>query len=292
MSLSPTLEPGGQLVVVGTRYHQQDMYGQFQAGGYKDDHLLIRALEAGEKGKLKSFWPDFFSVDWLEEKRVEIGTAAFNAQYQNDPKSMSGGIFKRDWLGEKWNTVSTNVIKAPDRREKKFGDFEIYQGMDLAISQRTTADFTVHCTVGHDRGDGAVYVLELIRGRFTPMEQERLVIDQYRKWEGLQARPRVVAIEAIGYQDALPRAIASVAPYIPVRRIVPYKDKVTRANSIAVLAEQGRLIFPFDGGGDILIEELVDFPNGAFDDCVDALELCVTGSRGGGERLRRKPRGM
>jgi predicted phage terminase large subunit-like protein len=124
------------------------------------------------------------------------------------------------------------------------------------------------------------------------MEQEEIVKSQFRKWEDLQARPKTVAIEAVGYQDALPRAIVSVAPWIPVRKITPYKDKVTRANSIAVLAEQGRLILPFDGSADVLVEELVDFPAGAFDDCVDALELCITGSRGGPDRLKKKPRGM
>lgn len=288
MSLSPTLEPGGQMVVVGTRYHTQDMYGRFGEGVYKDDHLLIRAIEGNE-----SFWPDFFPLKWLEEKKMEIGTAAFNAQYQNDPQHMTGGIFKREWLQKRWNRRHNGfIIGTSDYGEAAIANLDVYQGMDLAISQRTTADFTVHCTVGHDRSTGVVYVLDLVRGRFTPMEQEALVKRQYRKWEDLRSRPKVVAIESIAYQDALPRAIASTAPYIPVRRIKPYKDKVTRANSVAVLSEQGRLIFPFDGSADVMVEELVDFPNGAFDDCVDALELCITGSRGGGDRLRKKPKGM
>ena len=287
MSLLPTLEPGGSIIICGTRYHMHDIYGTFLRAGYKDNNCLIKAIEDD-----KSYWPEYFSIEHLKEKRVEISSAIFNAQYQNDPTAMTGGMFKLSWFKNKWRWVSDNTIIVNELDPVTITDttFEIYQGMDLAISMKTSADYTAHQTTGLDKKTGNVYALETIRGRFTPTEQLNLVKSQYNKWAEKASRPVSVGIESIAYQDALPHAVVTQYPHIPVVRIKPYKDKVTRAYTVVAIAEDGRLFLPEnDTSG--LEEELIDFPQGDHDDLVDALEMSIQGSRRG-TRTSSKPRGM
>jgi hypothetical protein len=141
-SLGPTLEPHGRMHLLGTRYHFADLYGLLIEGEYAGCHQVKRALD--EHGQ--SLWPEKFSAEWLQERRVAAGSLTFNSQYQNDVEAMKGRLFKAEWL--RW-------YETPPAGEH----LRIYQGVDLAISQKETADYFAHVTIGIDRYKN-VYVLD------------------------------------------------------------------------------------------------------------------------------------
>ena len=63
---------------------------------------------------------------------------------------------------------------------------------------------------------------------------------------------------------------------LPVREYMPDRDKVSRVYSASPLIEAGRLWIPKGKKwGDILIDELLKFPNAAHDDQVDAMVMAV-----------------
>jgi hypothetical protein len=95
-TLIPCLEPEGRLYLVGTRYHFLDLYGHLIRNKLADKHQIIRAIE--EDGATP--WPEKFSIDWLEERRRQMGSAIFATQYQNDTELMKGNIFREEWFRE------------------------------------------------------------------------------------------------------------------------------------------------------------------------------------------------
>jgi len=288
MSLMPTLEPHGEIVMVGTRYHLHDLYANMIANQYKDDFLIIRAID--DDGV--SFWPEKFTIEFLENIRKEISTPIFNAQYQNDPRDMTGGLFKPEWFRNKWQWVNNDCIAVPDSEAIHIQHLNIYMGVDLAIGQRKVHDYTAIVIVGYHQQTGDIYILECVKGRWTPEETRLKIINVYDRWNnktaGAVAR---VAIESIAFQESMIYALKSTYPAMPVVGVKPHTDKVTRITPIIAMAENNRIFTAFDGTTDLLIDELIEFPQGQHDDMCDALEMAITGSRRGAT-ITHKPEGM
>ena len=77
-------------------------------------------------------------------------------------------------------------------------------------------------------------------------------------------------VESTAFQVTFTRELLRTTR-LPAREVHPDRDKVTRARSLAVLYEQGK-VYHLRGapGIDELETELVAFPNGEHDDLVDA----------------------
>ncbi len=89
--LSPTLYPWGGEIVIGTRWHYADIYHSLMA---RYPYDLKQAIQPDKT----ALWPEYWSINKLEEKRGEIGDVFFNCQYQNDPTGMEGDLLKSEWL--------------------------------------------------------------------------------------------------------------------------------------------------------------------------------------------------
>jgi len=95
---------------------------------------------------------------------MEMGTAFFNCQFKLDPKGLVGRLLKEKWLEPYYDL-------AP-------GDLEIVQGVDLAISERETADYTAIVTVGYSATAKTIFVLDCYRAHLSFPEQVKALIRQ------------------------------------------------------------------------------------------------------------------
>lgn len=148
-------------------------------------------------------------------------------------------------------------------------ELSIYQGWDLAISTRETADYTVCTTVGVGR-DKQIYVLDWYRERIDFPSQVRMVEELARKWNPLQ-----IGIESNAYQQALPQQLKKTS-MLRIKEVKRTKDKVTRITSAFVHFENGKILLPEDHPElDNFLNEYVYFPQGRHDDMLDATELAL-----------------
>ncbi|MCK5640146.1 MAG: phage terminase large subunit [Gammaproteobacteria bacterium] len=285
MSLMPTLEPKGKVIVIGTRYHNSDLYGNFIKGKYKDNYIQIQAID--DDGN--SYWPEYFPIDILESIKKEIGTFIFNAQYQNDPHDMAGGLFQPQWLDTWWDYLSDGCICIPEREAVYIRDLKIAQGFDQAVGMGEMHDFNAHVTIGQDQNIGLIYVLEIVKARLTFTERKNLITDKYDEWVRKTNFFTTTSVEALGFQSDLCNEIMRERPDIPLRRDVPRVDKFTRFTPVATLAENYRLYL--GPGQEDLYDELVMFPGFDHDDIVDALEKAIQGLTKQ-MRITAKPLGM
>ena len=276
----PMLVPDGRVLVTGTRWHEDDIYAQLIARGWRA--LVRRAIEDG-----RSLWPTWFSLEALAERRAALGSARFAAQYMNDPSALGGEVFRREWF--------TRIDVVPTGISRRVG-------VDLAASLAERADYTAvvelvetadHTLVivgaWHERlADGhRAWLTGLTdavgppaRRPYGPPVGPRLcqplgmLPPLFSGASGDPALPRrlnAVNIESTAFQTVFAHELVRYTG-LRVRGVRPDRDKVTRARPVAALMEAGRVVFWSRAPGlDELEDELVAFPNGAHDDLVDAL---------------------
>lgn len=190
----------------------------------------------------------------LEQLREEMGTQMFSAQYQQRPVPAEGNIFRWEWI--------QLLDEMPSRRIED----GVYQSWDMAVKEGETNDYSV-CTTWLVR-DGEYYLLDLFRGRLTfPLLRQKL-------WELAQEWrvDRVLIEDAANGSPLLQELTRDKPREFKVHGVQPERDKGCRFATATPVMEQGKVFMPANAPWlRTLMEELLVFPNGKYDDQVDSV---------------------
>jgi predicted phage terminase large subunit-like protein len=247
-TLIPRLEPEARCWVVGTRWHPEDLYDHIlKKPGWEP--LVHKAILDEEKKEV--LWPGRWSWDRLMELKEDLGTLVFEARLMNNPQAIEGVVFKSEWL--------RHVEDVPK-------NLTTYQGWDLAISEKETADYTVCITLGVDPKDHSVYLMDCFRERLDFPAQTKAIEDQAAIY-----KPKTVAVESNAYQRAAAQHVRR-SSMLPVLESPAKGDKVSRIQGISPHFESGRIrLWREMRGLSVFVSEFVNFPFGTHDDTLDAL---------------------
>jgi predicted phage terminase large subunit-like protein len=281
-SLIPTLEPDGEIHILGTRYNPLDLYEDLiKSGSYKVN--IQRAIQI-VNGEERSLWEEKFTLERLQQIRRDSGKIIFNMQYQNDTELAKGKIFKAQYfkyyeeykLDYDFQTAKV-CVKNEDGIEQWI-KVRVYMGADLAISasENDNNDYFVLMMIGVD-DDRNVYVLEYVKERLTFNEQLQTIISYGRNKYPMVER---VGVETVAYQKALAQELRRLS-LLPIININTSKDKVTRAMRRSANFENGKVFFR--EGMDDLEECLLLFPEVDHDDLFDGLDFAMSMADTGNE---------
>ena len=244
------LMPGGAVVLIQTRWHEDDLAGRLLNGDERWEVVNLPAIaEPGDMlGRQEGvpLWPERYGLDDLNRIRSTIGEREFIALYQQRPSPLEGALFRRDWIARG---------KAPRSGTR------VAMGVDLALSTKTSADYTAIVIMARDEF-GKLYVLDAVRERVDFPGALRLIRLMADKWS-----PKAIAIEQVAYQAVVVQELLRQTT-LPIKGVTPDKDKVTRAQPLALRYEQG-LVYHEDLPS-WFEDELLSFPQGLHDDAVDA----------------------
>lgn len=260
-TLDPTLEPPDPAIPgrgdhhrLGTRYHYADLYGHLSANDLKEHTLRIPALN--EHGQ--SPWPAKYPPEWFLDKKRKSGLIIFNAQYQVDTEAMKGEIFSYDDC----QTVEDSEIPK---------ELRIYMGVDLAISEKDSADKFAIVVIGVDKNK-RYYLLYFYEDQLRFGAQTAKIKEVYKTYNPIRC-----CIETNAYQEAQYQELKTSDPDI---RLIPFeqeKDKIARAWKLTYIFEDKRMFFKKNMHN--MIEHLVLFPNHRYKDLFDAFDLAVQASK-------------
>lgn len=274
-SLYPTLEPDGEIHILGTRYSPMDLYEDLiKSKNYK---VNVQQAITVKDGQEYSLWESKFSLEKLRSIREEAGLIIFNMQYQNNTELAKGKIFKYKYFKhfEEYDIdydLNRVRVKVLDSQGVPYWiPVRIYMGADLAISEDETSnnDCFVLTVIGVDSSKN-VYVLDYLKERLTFNAQLNAILDYGKNKFPMVER---IGVETVQYQKSLAQEIRRLS-LLPVVNIQTSKDKVTRAMRRSALFENGKVWFRI--GMDDLEECLLLFPEVDHDDLFDGLDFALT----------------
>lgn len=314
--LMPVLVPGGRVIVAGTVWHPQDLLMELLADAGQDYRRKFQAVinwptnmdiwqqwyalrMAGTEESTKQaedflianyktmhegvqvLWPDHmpFGLLYVIWRRNRV---AFEKAYQNNIVSREDQKFKEEWLkralGRGANFRLVRTLTNDQRKEYKI----VTGGNDLAAGEEEQNDDNALVTLGMRRLDEMVQLLCLDRGKFSPAEWRKLMVERY---EAL-LHDRIV-VESNGYQVALKRDLAGKnLPVVAFNTGGEKLDPFIGVESLAILFENDRIILPYDKSDpstiaviDQLVDELRQFPVGHTGDSAMALWFAYTAMR-------------
>lgn len=274
------LIPGAPQVMILTRWHEDDLAGRILPEGWDGESgwfegrdgrkwyvLCIPAIADRGDDPLgrkigETLWPEWFSHEhWAPFKR---NARTWASLYQQKPKAPDGTFFKRDWF----------------RRYRKGSEpkyLHRYITSDHAPAGEETSDYTCVRVWGIDT-DGDVYLLDGFRQQETlDVSVDRIVGDKEEGITGLITKHKPLCWfpeddnnwkSAAGFVRRImkeQRVACRIEPMSPHGG-----DKQVKSQAFQALSASGRVWIPEGTEGDDVIEQYLKFPNGKYDDEIDA----------------------
>lgn len=256
------LEPKGFMIVVATRWHEDDLLGrlerQKEEGGLEWDVLKLKAV-AEEEDQLgrkqgEALWPARYDLKALEEIKSGQSPYFWGALYQQNPTPAEGNAVKRDW----WKYYK-DVPKDFD---------QMIQSWDTSFKDLDTSDYAVGQVWG--RKGAQFFLLHQIRERMNGAD----LIQAIRFLTKMYPQATAKLIEDSANGPAVTSILEREVPgMIPVRA---RGNKFSRLQGAIPLIQAGNVFVPENIDGTVprwvqdLIHECAAFPNSTYDDQVDA----------------------
>jgi predicted phage terminase large subunit-like protein len=263
------LEPHGVVVVIGTRYHMDDLYNEL----INNPGFLTMVRPAIlDDGSL--YFPDRLTKEFLEQQRRDQGSYIYASQYMLMPIADDTVLFK---------DIDLMRYKIAPTLAKKFIT------VDLAISQKETADDTAIGAFG-STADQKIYTLEYANGHYTPMKAIDYIFQFAEKYGIID-----VGVEVVAYQRAfiymLEAEMRRRNKFLRITELRAKQSKIERAQGFVPYVEQHKFYIKDDMKA--LHEEMTQFPYCKRDDLVDMVTYSIqmlNPFRTGVSKVKRIPR--
>ena len=262
------LEPNGTVVIVQTRWHNDDLSGWLLKEN-KEDWTVINlpAIQTDDKGCEHALWSERYSLERLKEIRDTVSSRDWAALYQQTPVEDGGSVFKEEWL--------RYYLESPP-----ISDLNVYVFVDPANSKNVSSDYTSMLIIGANK-DGNIYLLDGYLDKLNLKEREDLLFKIHEKYD-----PKMVYYEKYGMQldiEYMKQAMEYRNYRFSIEEVGGAMRKEDRIERLTGYFQDGKIWFPrflektnYLGRKVDLIsyfkdEEYLQFPVSRHDDMIDCL---------------------
>lgn len=256
------LKPGARIVLIQTRWHEDDLAGRVltQEDGWTV--LCLPALaEAGDplgRAEGDALWPEWEDTVQLERKRAVVGEREWLSLYQQRPTTDQGTYFKREWFDNPYTEIPVGL--------------NVYMTGDFAVTP-DGGDFTELAVWGVDAA-GVLYCLDWWYGQTSADIWVTAMLAMIQKHRPLffvgETGPIRRAVEPLMDRMMQEHRIYCAMEWLPHSG----GNKEALCRSFQAMAGRNRVRFPKDSRwAERVIDQLLKFPAGKHDDAVDACGL-------------------
>jgi hypothetical protein len=291
----PGLDRSAPRIIVGTRWHFDDIYGRIIA----DEHRRKREGESpifrmmvrkaiNEDGN--ALFPKRFSLKILQriKKDQNLSSYQWSCQYMNDPLPEENAVFKLTDCGFYTSThkVWHGMIEEVPPMYNNFAT------LDPSVGEYSDSDYTAIPVVGVDYQSN-VYLRAMLRGHWRINDIVNKMFEVHNTW-----KPYKFGIETVIFQKAVlwafQDACKAMGKWFPVQELKTDNrvTKEARIRGFEPYVTRGTVFFQVREGTDLslpptelyhalveeegnfqqtLVDEMTRFPLGATKDCIDAL---------------------
>lgn len=253
------LEPGGAIIVIMTRWHEDDLVGRILESDDAHNWEVINFPAIAEMDDMlgraegEALCPDRFDVARLLEIQKVMG-ASFQSLYQQRPTAVEGAIFKREY----WQYYR----QAPEFNLRVLS-------IDTAFKIKKENDYSVINFYG--KTNTASYMMDRWKQKVEYPDLKRAVIACAERFN-----PHEILIEDKASGQSLIQELRR-GTNLPIKAVQVDKDKIARANASVGFIEAGKLLLPESAPWLLdYIDTMAAFPNAAHDDDVDATTQYLT----------------
>ncbi|MFH1533632.1 MAG: hypothetical protein ABID64_01755, partial [Nitrospirota bacterium] len=248
-----------------------------------EDSLIMRIKNAIQNNELNGTFKEYPLIDenhkclWpgkyptkahIETERRRIGNeVAWQREYLLQIVTDRDRVIYPEWI--------RFYEELPPPRDEISQFRGAYVGIDLAISQKSHADYTamVICYVYKNSKDFQIYILpNPVNERLTHMETLKRARDLSDTTD--IDRKAKLYIEEVGYQGSITEQLKHAgypAEGVPVHG----QDKRARLAIVSHLVQDGTVLFPKQGA-EKLIKQLTGFGMERYDDLADAFSILIS----------------
>jgi len=267
-ALFDILKPGGQILVLGTRWCEEDLYGEIIKGNKKDDagnpgqyedfKIMIKKVEK-EDGT--PFYPGQFPPERIAElKRTR--REFFYAQYMNDPQALKGKAFEEGCV-----EFYTNEDQIP----KKLITFQAH---DLSTGKHAHTDYYADVTIGFDDSNG-IWLLDYDYEHVVLKDQPERVIDKAAIFIKSLCK---CFIESNAYQSSLATYVLNSTKGKLLAKVIAEinhsDNKDQRIRGLGTVFNYNKLHI-HQTKHELLYKQMLAYPLIEHDDLLDALETAL-----------------
>lgn len=239
------LVPGGQIIVVGTPFHAQDLYGDLKS---KTGWFVIEYPAIFPDGRI--LWPQRWNFKDLMDKKNTQGNIIFSRENLCRPIVSDSSIFPLDILKRSLVRMENyTLVRNRDDFPKKFG--KVVAGCDFAISANVGADFYFYTVFGVDEENG-MWLLAAECGKGKTYDEQLQIL----KGINVRYRPDVMVFESNVFQQIFTdEAVKYGLPVVPHNTGTEKNDLSKGWCALATMFERGMFHFPV---GDKLSQDVKD----------------------------------
>ena len=264
------LKPEASTIIIMTRWHEDDLAGRILPEDYDGESGMIQChdeqewfvvnlpAEARDNDMLgrkpgEWLWPEWFTPDFWEQLKAEQPPRNWNSLYQQTPVADDGEYFKRDWF-DRFTHLPANLV--------------YYMSGDYAVKANEDADYTCIGVWGVDE-NGYCYLVDWWIGKednLTYIEHIIMFIKSYKP--AFHVAEQGVIRQSI--EPLLKRRMRQEMAYTTLKWSPTQGDKAAKARSFQGLAQNRVIRLPEElEDGELIMDQLIKFPTGRHDDCVD-----------------------
>lgn len=253
------LEPDGAVIVIQTRWHEDDLAGRLQREGGEEYRVVRLPAIAEDDDALgrepgAALWPERYNAARLAEIQASVGSYVWNALYQQRPVAPEGNVVRRDWF--KFYRRH-NLPAAWDRQT---------QSWDLTFKDGDGSDNVAGHLWAENGADS--YLLARINRRMDYPATKQAIRAMTASWP--DAHEKLIEDKANG-----PAIMAELGREITgLIGVEPQGGKMARLVAASPQIEGGNVWLPHPDEApwvEDFLTEVCAFPNAPHDDDVDAM---------------------
>lgn len=257
-SFSSRLHPGAIVILILTRWHEDDLQGRLLNAEYGEPlnwDVYNFPLEAEENDLLDRevgdpLWPSRYGKSFIEERKRY--PSSFNSLYQGRPTSQEGNILKREWWKyyDHLPIIQTKIMS-----------------VDATFKDESDSDF-VSIQVWGKTGTNS-YLIDRVKARMNFPATLQSIRNMKKKHPDIGA----IFIEDKANGSAIISVLQREIPGII--GVNPEGGKVARVNAVSPYIEAGNVYLPRTDWTHDFVEECASFPKGKNDDDVDSMSQAL-----------------